>query len=43
MLYKFKRGECPESFGLNIAVMAGLPNSVVTRAKQKSIDFAVKL
>jgi len=43
MLYKFKRGECPESFGLNIAVMAGLPQSVVTKAKQKSIEFVVNL
>ena len=35
-LYKFVRGECPNSFGLNIAVMAGLPKKVIAVAKQRS-------
>ena len=28
-LYKFVRGECPLSFGLNVARMAGLPKRVL--------------
>jgi DNA mismatch repair ATPase MutS len=24
-LYKFERGECPQSFGINVARMAGIP------------------
>jgi DNA mismatch repair ATPase MutS len=28
-LYKFERGECKMSFGLNIAIMAGLPCKVI--------------
>jgi DNA mismatch repair protein MSH6 len=39
MLYKFIEGECPESFGLNIAVMAGLPQKVIKLAKVKSDEF----
>ena len=31
-LYKFKKGECPISFGLNVARMAGLPQHVLRRA-----------
>ena len=28
-LYKFIEGECPRSFGMNVARMAGLPQSVI--------------
>ena len=28
-LYKFVKGECPMSFGLNVARMAGLPSKVL--------------
>ena len=28
-LYKFVKGECPHSFGLNVARMAGLPQHVL--------------
>jgi len=38
-LYKFVRGECPNSFGLNIAVMAGLPKKIIEIAKEKSDSF----
>ena len=31
-LYKFIKGECPQSFGLNVARMAGLPDEVVASA-----------
>ncbi|CDW72387.1 dna mismatch repair protein msh6 [Stylonychia lemnae] len=42
-LYKFIKGDCPESFGMNVARMAGLPNRVVDRAKLKSKDFVKKM
>lgn len=40
-LYKFVEGECPMSFGLNVARMAGLPKQVLDRAKTKSVAFAI--
>lgn len=42
-LYKFVRGECPQSFGLNIAVMAGLPPRVIQVAKSMSDKFITNL
>ena len=42
-LYKFVEGECPMSFGLNVARMAGLPQKVLNRAKTKSEAFATQL
>lgn len=38
-LYTLARGPCPQSFGVNVAKLAGLPNEVLSRAKQKSVDF----
>ena len=38
-LYKFIRGECPSSFGLNVARLAGLPEGVLARAKERSTVF----
>ena len=38
-LYKFKKGECPKSFGMNVALMSGLDRSIINRAKQKSEEF----
>jgi len=38
-LYKFVKGECPMSFGLNVARMAGIPAAVLAIAKAKSHDF----
>ena len=38
-LYKFIRGECPSSFGLNVAKMAGLPSWVLDRARERSQVF----
>ena len=35
-LYKFVKGECPTSFGLNVARMAGLPKQVLLLAAQKA-------
>ena len=32
-LYKFIEGECPQSFGLNVAKMAGLNSSILLKAK----------
>jgi len=28
-LYKFIKGDCPQSFGLNVARLAGLPEKVI--------------
>ena len=38
-LYKFKRGECPLSFGINVARMAGIKQKILDRANIKSIAF----
>lgn len=32
-LYKFRKGECPKSFGMNVAIMSGLPPNIIERAK----------
>jgi len=42
-LYKFIKGECPKSFGLNVARMAGIPQNVLERAKEKSEAFGKQL
>ena len=42
-LYKFIPGTCPASFGMNVARLAGLPESVVSRAKQMSNQFERRL
>lgn len=42
-LYKFVEGECPMSFGINVARMAGIPRSILDRAKTKSQEFSVNL
>ena len=42
-LYKFIRGECPMSFGLNVARMAGLPQKVLQIAQARSTAFAANL
>lgn len=42
-LYKFVKGECPLSFGMNVARMAGLPAQVLEKALQRSTSFAIEL
>lgn len=42
-LYRFEKGECPQSFGLNVARMAGIPRSVLDRARVKAGEFSAKL
>ena len=42
-LYKFIKGECPLSFGINVARMAGLPSRVLELAAKKSTQFAANL
>jgi DNA mismatch repair protein MSH6 len=42
-LYKFIKGECPQSFGLNVARMAGIPKSILEKAKEKSVAFSINL
>jgi DNA mismatch repair protein MSH6 len=39
-LYKFKKGICPESYGIEVAKLAGIPNKIIVRAneiKEKNI------
>lgn len=38
-LYKFSKGVCSKSFGMNVARMAGLDESIVKKAFQMSHDF----
>ena len=42
-LYKFMKGGCVNSFGLNIARLSGLPKSVVEQAKGIAKDFEENL
>ena len=42
-LYKFVKGECPMSFGLNVARMAGMNKFIISRAKEKADEFASKM
>jgi hypothetical protein len=38
-LYKFSPGACPKSYGLNVARLARLPESIIERAAVKSAEF----
>jgi DNA mismatch repair protein MSH6 len=38
-LYKFAAGACPKSYGLNVARLARLPESIIQRAAVKSAEF----
>lgn len=38
-LYRYAAGACPKSYGLNVARLAKLPESVILRAKEKSEEF----
>ena len=42
-LYKFIQGECPHSFGLNVARIAGIPKGILEKAKNKSVAFSNNL
>jgi DNA mismatch repair protein MSH6 len=42
-LYTLGEGPCPASFGINVAKLAGLPDEVLSRAKQKSTTFAKEM
>ena len=42
-LYRFIEGECPKSFGMNVARMAGLPPKVIAKAKYKSEEFFIEM
>mmetsp|Transcript_21387 Transcript_21387/g.33084 ORF Transcript_21387/g.33084 Transcript_21387/m.33084 type:complete len:88 (+) Transcript_21387:3255-3518(+) len=42
-LYKFIRGECPQSFGLNVARLAGIPACILEKAKVKSEEFTARV
>jgi DNA mismatch repair ATPase MutS len=38
-LYKFKMGSVPQSFGLNVARLAGIHNEIINKAKLKSQEL----
>jgi DNA mismatch repair protein MSH6 len=38
-LYTLGEGSCPKSFGISVAKLAGLPDDVLSNAKQKSTAF----
>lgn len=38
-LYRLKEGECPASFGINVARAVGMPGSVIEKAKKKASKF----
>lgn len=42
-LYRFVKGECPMSFGINVARIAGIPKNVLNIAKRKSDEFGKQL
>jgi DNA mismatch repair ATPase MutS len=42
-LYNFIKGECPNSFGMNVALMSGLNQDIVQKAKIKSREFDQKM
>eukprot|EP00898_Chlorokybus_atmophyticus_P000955 jgi/Chlat1/1860/Chrsp141S02178 len=41
-LYKLTRGVCPKSYGTNVALLAGMPESVVTRAAAKAAQLEIE-
>ena len=42
-LYKFVKGDCPNSFGMNVALMSGVDSKIVEFAKLKSDEFSQKM
>ncbi|KAJ3317692.1 DNA mismatch repair protein msh6 [Blyttiomyces sp. JEL0837] len=38
-LYKLVQGVCPKSFGMNVALMAGVPNAIVDQADEIAAQF----
>ena len=32
--YKFTKGTCPESYGIEVAKLAGIPNKIINRSKE---------
>ena len=39
MLYKLQRGVCPQSYGMECALRAGLPHHIIQHARFKSQEF----
>ncbi len=42
-LYKLKRGPTESSFGLNVAKMSGLPDSIIEMATKLAEDYEQKM
>ena len=42
-LYKLADGVCPDSFGINVARLANIPEDVLTRAKEMADSFNIDL
>jgi DNA mismatch repair protein MSH6 len=36
--YKFTKGICPESYGIEVAKLAGIPNKIILRSKEIKDD-----
>ncbi|GBG86210.1 hypothetical protein CBR_g41115 [Chara braunii] len=41
-LYKLAKGACPKSYGLNVARLAGMPESVLERAAARATELEAK-
>mmetsp|Transcript_1989 Transcript_1989/g.2968 ORF Transcript_1989/g.2968 Transcript_1989/m.2968 type:complete len:115 (-) Transcript_1989:92-436(-) len=42
-LYTLGEGSCPKSFGINVARLAGLPDEVLSKAKDVSSSFEASM
>ena len=42
-LYKFVKGECPKSFGMNVAMMSGLNKNIIANAIKISDNFNTRM
>lgn len=38
-LYKLTQGQCPKSYGFNVATLAGLPQAIVSVGRQNALDM----
>ena len=39
LLYKLRLGECPKSFGINVAKSVGIKNCIIEKAEMKSNEY----
>jgi len=41
-LYKFKEGNCPKSYGIHVAKLAGISENILNRANEVSKEYREK-